>query len=66
MDAFGFGVYAPFIPILCQTFSLQAHDMGTALATWMTALAKAVWYCCRQQDRNHVGTSSITVTSSSK
>ena len=32
MDAFGFGVYAPFVPVLCQTFSLQVHDMGTALA----------------------------------
>mmetsp|Transcript_44769 Transcript_44769/g.83636 ORF Transcript_44769/g.83636 Transcript_44769/m.83636 type:complete len:545 (-) Transcript_44769:110-1744(-) len=39
MDAFGFGVYAPFVPILCQTFSLQAHDMATALAAFSLAQA---------------------------
>eukprot|EP00434_Breviolum_minutum_P028389 symbB.v1.2.025113.t1/scaffold2421.1/size79598/2 len=39
MDAFGFGVYAPFVPVLAKTFSLQAHDIATVLATFSLAQA---------------------------
>lgn len=39
MDAFGFGVYAPFVPVLAKTFSLQAHDIATVLAAWFPLLA---------------------------
>lgn len=39
MDAFGFGVYAPFVPVLAKTFSLQAHDIGMALAAFSLAQA---------------------------
>eukprot|EP00439_Symbiodinium_sp_Y106_P075629 s2264_g15.t1 len=51
MDAFGFGVYALFIPILCQTFSLQAHDMGTALAAFSLAQALATPFLGYLSDR---------------
>ncbi|CAK9099527.1 Tetracycline resistance protein [Durusdinium trenchii] len=39
MDAFGFGVYAPFVPVLAKTFSLQLHDIATVLAVFSLAQA---------------------------
>ena len=49
MDAFGFGVYAPFVPVLAKTFSLQLHDIATVLAAqqrFWPGRGDHVWLSC--------------------